>query len=211
MEENAAHWYAIKVFYNKVFDLEAALGNQGYTTYLAVDRVLLKGQEHSQARKKITQLKLDGITDNHYIEEGPMIFQRVPMVSSLLFVQADDDDIKAIDNNLREGKYQVQGFIYKKKQEADGRYICSPIPNNQMETFRLVTLKGSEGLDFFSCEDISRFRCGNKVRVTDGPFKGAEGYIKRIKRDRRLLISIEGIVAVATAHIDPSLLEVIPQ
>ncbi len=211
MEENAAHWYALKVFYNKVFDMEAALGDQGYTTYLATDRRLLKGLEHSRARKKLTQLKLDGLTDNHYIEEGPVIFQRIPMVSSLLFVQADENDIKVIDNDLREGKYRVQGFIYKRKQESDGRYICASIPDKQMETFRMVTKKGSEGLDFFSCEDISHFQCGNKVRVKDGPFKGAEGYIKRIKRDRRLLISIEGIVAVATAHIDPSLLEVIPQ
>ena len=45
------------------------------------------------------------------------------------------------------------------------------------------------------------------VRVTEGPFRGAEGYVKRIRRDRRLLVSIEGIVAVATAFIEPQFLE----
>ena len=42
--------------------------------------------------------------------------------------------------------------------------------------------------------------------VTGGPFKGAEGHIKRIKRDRRLIVTIKGVVAVATAYIHPSLL-----
>ena len=44
------------------------------------------------------------------------------------------------------------------------------------------------------------------MRVTGGPFKGAEGHIKRIKRDRRLVVTIRGVVAVATTYIHPSLL-----
>ena len=48
---------------------------------------------------------------------------------------------------------------------------------------------------------------GKKVRVTEGPLRGAEGYIKRIRRDRRLLVCIEGVVAVATAFIEPQFLE----
>jgi transcription antitermination factor NusG len=43
--------------------------------------------------------------------------------------------------------------------------------------------------------------------VTDGPFKGAEGHIKRIKRDRRLIVSIDGVVAVATTYIHPKFLK----
>ena len=31
-----------------------------------------------------------------------------------------------------------------------------------------------------------------------GPFKGAEGYIKRIRGNRRLVVALEGIIAVAT-------------
>ena len=43
--------------------------------------------------------------------------------------------------------------------------------------------------------------------MKEGPLKGAEGYIKRIRRDRRLLVAIEGFVAVATSFIPPELLE----
>jgi ribosomal protein L24 len=48
---------------------------------------------------------------------------------------------------------------------------------------------------------------GDRVVVTDGPFKGAEGHIRRIKKDRRLVVAIAGVVAVATTYIHPSMLK----
>lgn len=208
MEESTLQWYAIKVFFNKVFEMESALLAQGYVTYLAVDRVLLKGEAHTQARRHIASIKADGKTDTRFIEEGPVIFQRVPMVSSLLFVRMDPSEVKALDDYFKNPLGNAKGFIYKKK-DKDGQYVYEAIPNCQMETFRLITSQGSEGLEFFSADDISRFATGCKVRVTDGPFKGAVGYVKRIKRNRRLLVAIEGIVAVVSAYIDPHLLETI--
>lgn len=61
----------------------------------------------------------------------------------------------------------------------------------------LVTSTGDPGLEYLG-EEPSDLRSGDRVRVTEGPFKGAEGYIKRIKGNRRLIVSIEGVVAVAT-------------
>ena len=206
MEESALQWYAVKVFFNKVFDMESALTAQGYATYLAVDHVLLKGEAHTQARRHIAFLKADGKTDTRYIEEGPAIFQRIPMVSSLLFVRAGEKEITALDESFKDATGGTKGFIYKKR-DSEGRFVCEAIPDCQMEAFRLITSHGSEGLEFFSADDISRFATGCKVRVTDGPFKGAVGYVKRIKRTRRLLVAIEGIVAVVSAYIDPRLLE----
>lgn len=206
MEESALQWYAVKVFFNKVFDMESALTAQGYATYLAVDHVLLKGEAHTQARRHIAFLKADGKTDTRYIEEGPAIFQRIPMVSSLLFVRAGEKEITALDESFKDATGGTKGFIYKKR-DSEGRFVCEAIPDCQMEAFRLITSHGSEGLEFFSADDISRFATGCKVRVTDGPFKGAVGYVKRIKRNRRLLVAIEGIVAVISAYIDPRLLE----
>lgn len=211
MDNPQLNWYAMKVFYNKVFEMEALLHMRGIATYLAVDKVPLKGPAHILARKRIAAAKADGLTDSRYVEEGPVIYRRVPMVSSLLFIQADADGIQSVAADLEKEIIPVKGFLYKRWDVNRSRYALEVIPDKEMETFRLVTQKGSEGLDFFSGDDISRFASGGRVRVTDGPFKGAEGYIKRIRRDRRLLVSIEGIVAVATAHIEPSLLEPIAQ
>ena len=47
--------------------------------------------------------------------------------------------------------------------------------------------------------------------MTGGPLKGAEGYIRRIKKDRRLLVCIEGVIAVASSYIPAELLEKVPE
>ena len=95
-----------------------------------------------------------------------------------------------------------KGFIYK---TAD-RKTEAVIPDKQMAMFRMVCSSGADGLEFFSDEDMSRYKTGDKVRVLEGPLKGAEGYIKRIRKDRRLLVSIEGFIAVATSFIPPQFL-----
>jgi len=203
MEEPALHWYAMKVFYNKVFEMEDLLQGMGIGTYLAADKVLLKGEAHLLARRHMASLKAMGRADTRYIEDGALIYQRVPMVASLLFFRAYADSLPSVENVLKDAGDKSRGFIFKDAE----RKAYAIIPNAQMEAFRLVTAKGSEGLEFFSADDISRFKKGKKVRVTEGPLRGAEGYVKRIRRDRRLLVSIEGIVAVATAYIEPQFLE----
>ncbi len=207
MEEITLHWYALKVFYNKVFEIEDLLDAMGIETYLAVDKMLLKGAAHLIARRHIATLKAQGKRDTRYMEEGALIFQRTPLVSSLLFFRADEGGLRAVESAMKDANDNAKGFIFK---TADWKQYAI-IPDRQMATFRLVTAKGSEGLEFFSSDSLTRFKEGRKVRVKEGPFKGAEGYIKRIRRDRRLLVSIEGIVAVATAYIPPELLETVPE
>ncbi|MBP5498693.1 MAG: KOW motif-containing protein, partial [Muribaculaceae bacterium] len=48
---------------------------------------------------------------------------------------------------------------------------------------------------------------GDRVRVLAGPFAGAEGVFVRVKGDRRVVVTIEGVVAVATTFVHPSLIE----
>lgn len=55
-----------------------------------------------------------------------------------------------------------------------------------------------------------QFLAGDKVRVTSGPFKGAVGVVRRIKGTKRLVIGVDGIIALATTYIPQSLLEPLP-
>ena len=116
----------------------------------------------------------------------------------MLFVRAPQDRLKEIEDSVKE-----KGFVYK---TAD-RKTCAVIPDKQMAMFQLVCSSGAEGLEFFADDDLTRYKAGDKVRVLEGPLKGAEGYIKRIRKDRRLLVSIEGFIAVATSFIPPQFLE----
>ena len=208
MEEPKLYWYALKVFYNKVFDMEALLNGMGLETYIAVDKVLLKGEAHLMARRHLASIKVLGQTDTRYIQEGALIYQRKPIVTSLVFVKAQEADLPYVESALKEeGSNNFKGFIYKNATRKE----FAQIPENQMTAFRLVTARGSEGLEFHSEEAYTRYKEGSRVRVTGGPFKGAEGYIKRVKRDRRLLVNIEGIVAVIASYIEPQYLEIVTE
>lgn len=200
MEEVKQNWYALKVFYNKVFDVEADLGELDLETYIPVRKVRLKGEDHLRAARRLA-VPDDRRRDNRFIQAGPVIFRRDPVVSSLLFVRSPEDRLPEVSKVI-DGK----GFIYKM---ADGK-AYSVISDREMGIFQMVCSSGAEGFDFFSDEDITRYKSGDKVRVTEGPLKGAEGYIKRIRKDRRLLVSIEGFIAVATSFIPPQFLEKVP-
>jgi hypothetical protein len=80
------------------------------------------------------------------------------------------------------------------------------IPDHEMEIFRFVVTSGRQGLLLLG-DDRPEYHLGDRVMVTEGPFKGAEGHIKRIKKDRRLVVTIPGVVAVATAYIHPDFLK----
>ena len=199
------HWYALKLFYNKVFEMESLLQQRGMETYLAVQSVRLKGAAHLAARKRLADVSAP--KDHRYVVEGAEIYARKPLVTSLLFVYATTAEIAEIDKLLREptAMGRAKGFVYK---TADFTTFAT-IPAKQMEQFRLVVDSGAGGLEFFADDDFTRYKQGSRVRVTSGPMKGAEGYIKRIRRDRRLLVCIEGIIAVATSYIPPEQLEIL--
>ena len=201
MEEIKLDWYALKVFYGKVFEIEALLGDMGLETYIPVRKELLQGEDHMRAMRRLATPD-DRRRDNKFIQAGPLIFKRVPIVSSLLFVHAPKDRLQEVEACVQE-----KGFVYKTADRKD----VAVIPDKQMAMFQLVCSSGAEGLDFFADEDMTRYRKGDRVRVLEGPLKGAEGYIKRIRKDRRLLVAIEGFIAVATSFIPPQFLEKVPE
>ena len=200
MDEIKQNWYALKVFYGKVFEIEALLADMDLETYVPVRKDLLKGEEHMRAMRRLATPD-DRRRDNQFIQAGPLIYKRVPVVSSLLFVRAPKDRLKDIEDCVKE-----KGFVYK---TAD-RKAEAVIPDKQMAMFQLVCSSGAEGLEFFADDDLTRYKAGDRVRVLEGPLKGAEGYVKRIRKDRRLLVSIEGFIAVATSFIPPQFLEKVP-
>lgn len=197
-------WYAVKVFYNKVFRMEDILSDRNIETYLPVQKVQLKGQAHLLAARKLARTDDYHRGDARYIQEGPVIYERRPLITSLIFLKASPEEIVQVSARLKDEQImgRALGFVYK---TADWKGYAS-IPDRQMESFRLVVESGQSGLEFYSADEFV-LREGDRVKVLDGPFAGAEGYIKRIRKNRRLLVCIEGVIAVATSYIPEKYLE----
>lgn len=170
--ELSKRWYALKVFYNRVFQVEDLLKSRNLESYIPL---------------RITEVVI----------RGRKVRRRQPAVSSLLFMRCSEEEAKALQRELM-GKVML--YV--------DRLTRTPlvIPNDQMNRFILVTSADDTGLEYLGVEQVS-WSTGQRVRVIDGLFKGAEGYIRRIKGDHRLIVAIEGVVAVATSYIPARFLE----
>ena len=50
-------------------------------------------------------------------------------------------------------------------------------------------------------EISQKLRDGQRVRVISGPFAGVEGKVVRIRKSRRILVEIPGMLAVASTYL----------
>ena len=82
----------------------------------------------------------------------------------------------------------------------------APIRDREMESFIMVT-SVSYDQDIEILEPKPQYAVGEQVRVTEGIYKGATGIVKRIKKDRKLLVAINGVAVVAISHIPMQYLE----
>jgi hypothetical protein len=82
------------------------------------------------------------------------------------------------------------------------------VPDKAMNDFISVASTLDENLIYIT-EITSKLREGHSVKVKDGPFKGIEGKVIRIRKSRRILVELPGMLAVATTYITPDYLEII--
>jgi len=131
---------------------------------------------------------------------GQLVKRLVPSVHNLIFVYLEPSAMKD----------------YKMSTELPIRYIMDrekhkpiTVPEHEMENFITVAGTYEEKLVYLN-SDPGSFTRGDRVRVLGGMFEGAEGIFVRVKGDRRVVVNIPGVVAVATTFIHPSMIERIP-
>lgn len=123
----------------------------------------------------------------------------VPIIHNLVFVHSTKGCIDAFKSEL-----EVRLPIRYIMDKATSHPII--IPDKQMQDFIAVSGTYDDQLVYLDPVSII-LKKGDKVRITGGIFSGVEGVFIRIKGDRRVVVSIQGIMAVATAFIHPSLIE----
>ena len=183
------NWYAIRVFNNRIFRIKEEAEQKGAKTYMAV---------------KTVRTPATGTTTGA-TPETTARSRTVQLAPSLLFVRTTPDALKAFKQD-----HFTELMIYRRADSTEP----APIPEEEMRMFILVT-SATDGSDVDLLGEsllgpdpkVFDFKPGEKVRVTEGPFKGAEGVIKRIKKDRKLLVAVQGVVVVAISNIPARFLE----
>ena len=134
------------------------------------------------------------------IKKGKKVRVLVPVIHNLLFVHACPSEVKRI-------KSQVTYLQYITDTRSGQKIIIS---DSEMQRFIAVAGTYNDHLMYFQPDELNLSK-GTKVRITGGDFEGQEGIFLKVKgaRDRRVVVAIQGVIAVAMATIHPGLIEVI--
>lgn len=125
---------------------------------------------------------------------GRTIRTERPLLGSLLFVRCTTD---YIDHLRRLSNDNICPYC------EPGSSKPKAIPEEQMEAFRFVVRTACREIELLPT-DIA---LGERVRITDGPFRGVEGHIHRIHGTKRLVVAIDNVAVVATTYIPRQYIE----
>ena len=133
------------------------------------------------------------------IEEAGMRTFVPPVVSNLLFVFACESGIR--DFIARRSVGEKLGFM---RSRETGKPIV--VLDADMELFMRVCAALEAPIVM---AERPVLKLGDRVRIKEGPLKGVEGNVVRIKKNKRVLINIGNVIWVATGYMRPEQLEVI--
>ncbi len=128
-----------------------------------------------------------------------------PAIHNLIFVRSDRATLRSIKLVTTGSDSSFRWIMDTIKKEP------IVISDRQMQSFVKVCDSRLDGISYFNNKDVSYFTKGDKVRVASGPFEGIEGYLTRIHKDRCVVVVIDGLAAVATTFVHPSMLEKIKE
>lgn len=119
------------------------------------------------------------------------LWREVAKVHNYIFVRTSIAELQEIKTT----KIQYLRFMMAKGE--DGRPTPQYVPADQMANF--MEISRSEGARYL--EPDVKFSVGDKVRILVGPLKGVEGIYTRTtaRHERRVVVQIEGVAAIATA------------
>lgn len=125
----------------------------------------------------------------------------VPVIHNLIFVHTTKEKIQKV-------KAGIPFLQYMTTTREDGGKSPIIVPENQMKQFIAVSGSNDEQLIYLQPEEIDLAR-GTKVRIHGGSFDGWEGVFMKVKgvRNKRLVIAIQGVIAVATVVVHPEMIE----
>ena len=175
----APQWFALRATYSRELKIRNQLAERGVRTF--VPMIWRKSSSTSSTSKN--QKKL------------------VPAISSLCFVYWTKAEIDKYIHSFADAK--PVNYYWDRTKDCP-----LVVPEKAMEDFIKVSSSADEDLIYIT-EINEKLREGQKVRVKEGSFAGVEGKVVRIKKSRRILVELPGMLAVASTYVSPSMLEII--
>ena len=129
----------------------------------------------------------------------------VPAVHNLIFIHSTQEAI----THLKMTRKECEPLRYMMKPiSGSSQKEIMTVPDREMENFMRVASVHDDSVMFLDYKDFIG-KEGRRVRINEGTFAGVEGIIKRIKKNKHVVVQVEGIAAVAVTFVPSSYLSII--
>ena len=152
-------------------------------------------------KAELDELGIETYVAMHPVERivrGKRVTEDKPLISSLLFLRCTAEWLVEYKRQHNSGFLFYQDFATK---------APAPVDDREMRSFIILTAADRGTRVQYLGDSIPDFKRGEHVRVIGGLYEGAEGYIKKVRSDRMLVVEIKGVAVVAVSYIPPEYLE----
>lgn len=174
-------WFPMRVTYSREMKVKGELDRLGIECFVPMTQRLVESQK-------------DGETELRRM--------LVPAINNLIFVRSTQERL----SELKRTNEVLEPLRYMMDRTAGIEYEIMTVSDQQMENFLRVARMTDESVMFLD-ESTIVGKEGKRVRIMGGVFEGVEGVIRRVKRCKRVVVEIEGVMSVAIAHVPVGLLK----
>ena len=174
-------WFPMRVTYNRETKVKENLDALGIETFMPVKQVFT-------------------------IHGGHKKLETIPAIHNLLFVHSSRE--KLTNLKMTEEEFSPLRYMMTRPLEKNIRSQIITIPDKLMNNFIRVASHTDDSVMYLDYDKVAN-KIGRKVVISDGPFAGIEGSVIRVDNNKRVVVKLEGVTAVAIAFVPPVFLKFI--
>lgn len=167
------HWFPMRVTYGREMVIKEFLDKEEIENFLPMHYAIVE------------------------TKEGPLR-KAVPAISNLIFIRSTQDHLtylKMYDKRFEPLRYMIR------KSDIDKEQTIMTVSDKSMDNFLKLAQLPNENIFYLEMNDHILSNKGKRVMITAGPFAGVEGVIKRIMRNKHVVVQLEDILAAAITYV----------
>jgi transcription antitermination factor NusG len=176
------HWFPMRVTYHREMKIKQLLDKINIENFIPMRYELVETKDEGKKRVLL------------------------PAIHNLIFVHSSQEILTQL--KMTHAEFSPLRYMMKKSLLDPKQSEIMIVPDNQMNNFIRVASAQDDKVFFLNYEELND-KTNKRVRIIDGYFAGVEGIIKRINRNKRVVVQIEGVAAVAIAFVPTSCLQLL--
>ncbi len=160
-------------------------------------------------KKYLDEINIENFIPMHYEVVKTKDGQKrmlVPAIHNLIFIHTTQEVLTELKMTRKE--FEPLRYMMNKSRSGDTPKSILRVPDKEMEDFIRVASSQDDSIMYLDYKDFIG-KEGKRVRIEEGTFAGVEGVIKRIKKNKHVVVQIEGVAAIAIAFVPSKYLSIL--